>query len=99
MTARPGGRDESSVDVAYARLGAAIARADENRALVTEAYKITSPQTALTLRCECMHRLCTEVVALTLEAYDEITAEPARAAAAPSPADVEERVVVARTSR
>ena len=71
MTARAGGRDESTVDAAYARLGAAIARADENRALVTEAYKITSPQTALTLRCECMHRLCTEVVALTLEEYEE----------------------------
>src|SRR2546423_13660560 len=74
MTARPGGRDESMVDAAYARLGAAIARADENRALVTEAYQITSPQTALTLRCECMHRLCTEVVVLTLEEYEDITA-------------------------
>jgi hypothetical protein len=99
MTARPVGRDESAVDAAYARLGAAIARADENRALVTEAYKITSPQTALTLRCECMHRLCTEAVVLTLEEYEDITADPAQAVVAPSHADVDEREVVKRTSR
>ena len=99
MTARPVGRDESAVDAAYARLGAAIARADENRALVTEAYKITSPQTALTLRCECMHRLCTEVVVLTLEEYEDITADPAQAVVSPSHADVDEREVVKRTSR
>src|SRR3954451_9760392 len=99
MTARPGGRDESRVDAAYARLGAAIARADENRALVTEAYKITSPQTDLTLRCECMHRLCTEVVAPTLEEHADMTADPAQPVAAPSPAPVDERHEAKRTSR
>src|SRR2546421_13025945 len=98
MTARPGGRDESTVDAAYARLGAAIARADEDHALVTEAYKITSPQTALTLRCECMHRLCTEVVVLTLEEYEDITADPAQADAAPPHADVDQREACKRTS-
>ena len=99
MTARPGGRDESTAGASYGRLGAAIARADENRALATEAYKITSPQTALALRCECMHRLCTEVVVLTLEEYEEIAADPAQAVAALSHADVDERYVVKRTSR
>ena len=99
MTDRTNGRDESSVDAAYGRLGAAIARADENRALVAEAYKITSPQTALTLRCECMHRLCTEVVVLALEEYEEITADPALAVVAVSHAGVDDRDVVKRTSR
>ena len=99
MERRPAGRDESAATAAYARLGAAIARADENRALVTEAYKITSPQTALTLRCECMHRLCTEIVVLTLEEYENITADPARAVVAASHGNVDERTIVKRTSR
>src|SRR5216110_3879988 len=99
MTGPPPGRADSTAAAAYGRLGAAIARADENRALVTEAYKITSPQTALTLRCECMHRLCTEVVVLTLEEYEDITADPAQAVVVPLHADVDEREVVKRTSR
>src|SRR6184192_4015325 len=98
MTGPPPGRADSTAAAAYGRLGAAIARADENRALVTEAYKITSPQTALTLRCECMHRLCTEVVVLTLEEYEDMTADPAQAVVAPSHADVDERGVVKRTA-
>src|SRR3982750_1112746 len=99
MTDRTKGRDESTVDPAYGRLGAAIARADENRALATEAYKITSPQTALTLRCECMHRLCTEVVVLALEEYEDIRADPAQAVVAVSHAGFDDRDVVKRTSR
>jgi len=99
MESRPVGRDESSAAAAYGRLGAAIGRADENRALATEAYKITSPQTALALKCECMHRLCSEVVVLTLEEYEAITVDPARAVVAVSHADVDERAVVKRTSR
>src|SRR5437588_12843802 len=99
MERRPAGRDESTATAAYGRLAAAIARADENRDLVAESYKITSPQTALTLRCECMHRLCTEVVVLTLEEYEDITADPGQAVVAPSHADVDEREVVKRTSR
>ena len=99
MTRRPAGRDESTATAAYARLAAAIARADENRALVAEAYKITTPQTALALRCECMHRLCTEVVVVTLEEYENITADPARAVVAVSHGAVDERSIVKRTSR
>jgi hypothetical protein len=99
MTGPPPGRADSAADAAYGRLGAAIARADENRALVAEAYKIMSPQTALALRCECMHRLCTEVVVLTLEEYEEIAADPAQAVVAVSHADVDDRDVVKRTSR
>ena len=99
MERRPAGRDESAATAAYGRLAAAIARADENRDLVAESYKITTPQTALALRCECMHRLCTEVVVLTLEEYEEIAADPAQAVAALSHADVDERYVVKRTSR
>jgi len=99
MTGPPPGRADSTAAAAYGRLGAAIARADENRALVAEAYKITSPQTALALRCECMHRLCTEVVVLALEEYEEITADPAQAVVALSHSGVDDRDVVKRTSR
>src|SRR3982750_1130340 len=99
MTDRTKGRDESTVDPAYGRLGAAIARADENRALATEAYKITSPQTALALRCECMHRLCTEVVVLTLEEYEQIAADPAQAVVAVAHGGGDERAMIRRTSR
>jgi hypothetical protein len=99
MTGPPPGSADSTAAAAYGRLGAAIARADENRALVAEAYKIMTPQTALALRCECMHRLCTEVVVLALEEYEDIAADPARAVVAPSHADVDEREVLKRTSR
>src|SRR5436305_15216054 len=99
MTGPPPGRADSTAAAAYGRLGAAIARADENRALVAEAYKITSPQTAHTLRCECMHRLCTEVVVLTLEEYENVTADPAQAVVGRSHAEVDEREVAKRTSR
>jgi hypothetical protein len=99
MEPHPGGRDESTAAAADGRLAAAIARADENRALVAEAYKITTPQTALALRCECMHRLCSEVVVLTLEEYEDITADPAQAVVAVSHGDVDERAIVKRTSR
>src|SRR5437763_17087702 len=99
MTGPPPGRADSTAAAAYGRLGAAIARADENRALVAEAYKITTSQTALALRCECMHPLCTEVVVLTLEEYENTTADPARAVVAVSHGDVDERTIVKRTSR
>ena len=99
MERRLGGRDESPAAAAHARLAAAIARADENRALVAEAYKFTTPQTALALRCECMHRLCSEVVVLTLEEYEAIAADPAQAVVAVSHGAVDERAIVKRTSR
>jgi hypothetical protein len=99
MEPRPGGSDESSAATANGRLAAAIARADENRALVAEAYKITTPQTALALRCECMHPLCSEVVVLSLEEYEDIAADPAQAVVAVSHGDVDERAIVKRTSR
>src|SRR5205823_13637551 len=99
MTGPPPGRADSTATAAHARLAAPTARADENRALVAEAYKITTPQTALALRCECMHRLCTEVVVVTLEEYENITADPARAVVAVSHGAVDERSIVKRTSR
>ena len=100
MASRPRGNGrESSAAAAYDRLAAAIARADENRALVAEAYKFTSPQTALSLRCECMHRLCTEVVVLTLEEYEDIAADPAQAVVSVTHGDVDARATVKRTSR
>jgi hypothetical protein len=46
-----------------------------------------------------MHRLCSEVVVLTLEEYENMTADPAQAIVAVSHADVDEREVVKRTSR
>jgi hypothetical protein len=85
--------------VVDARMAAAVARADENRALAGEAYKFTTPETAVAFRCECMHPLCSEVVVLTLEEYEIETADPARAVVAASHADVDARTVVKRTSR
>jgi hypothetical protein len=99
--ARLDGSDESTLAAAFGtgRLAAAAARADENRALATEAYKFTTQQTAIAFRCECMHPFCSEVVVLTLEEYENVTAEPAHAIVAPAHADVDERAVVKRTSR
>jgi hypothetical protein len=46
-----------------------------------------------------MHRLCSEVDVLTLEEYENMTADPAQANVAVSHADVDEREVVKRTGR
>lgn len=53
----------------------------------------------MAFRCECMHPLCSEVVVLTLEEYEDLTADPAHAVVAVSHADVDERAAIKRTSR